>query len=130
MSPAKSNVATATAAWGEDLPTWVLVLARACDADSQNKAAHKVKYSHAVINQVLKNTYNGDLNKVQKAVEGAYLDTTVDCPGFNQDIPTNRCIAEQRKPLRTTSPALIKLWRACNGGCEHFINKKGSGDGK
>lgn len=111
------------ASWPAPIPTWVMLLAEACDSTSQVKAAKELKYSPAVVNQVLANTYKGDLRAVQRAVEGAFANVQVECPVLGT-IKANRCVSEQRKPLQTVSAQRIRLHRACRSGCSFFRGSK------
>jgi hypothetical protein len=118
------NVAKAIARWGDTPPLWVSVLAEMCDRTSQIKAAKAIGYSAPVVNQVIANVYQGDLAAVQKAVEGAFLNATVECPVL-ETIPAQRCLKEQRKPLSGANPWRVRLWRACRGGCTNFRGQRG-----
>ncbi len=109
--------------WSDAAPNWVLVLAQICDRTSQRKAAEAIRYSAGVVNGVLKNSYAGNLNAVQKAVEGAFMKQTVDCPVLQQ-LPAHKCIEIQRRKLVATSTQNVRLWRACRGGCKHFMGAK------
>lgn len=108
----------ARAAWGEALPDWVLVLAERCDASSQAKVAKEIGYSGAVVSHVLKAAYTGDMAKVEKAVRGAFLAATVDCPVLG-DIGGNECLGHQRRKFAMTNHIRVALYRACHGGCRH-----------
>lgn len=111
------NRERAAAAWGEPLPAWVAALARACDAGSQAEAGRRIGYSGPTVNQVLARSYPGNLAAVERAVRGAFLAETVDCPVLGQ-IPTNTCQAQQRRRLSTASPQQARLYRACKA-CPH-----------
>jgi len=95
---------------------WRETLALQCGQRSQARVAATIGYSAAVVNQVLAGTYKGDLAAVQKAVEGAFMGATVDCPVLGV-IPSNRCLEEQRRPFAATSPNRVRLYRACRAGC-------------
>lgn len=79
---------------------------------SQATAATKIGYSATVVNQVLKGTYKGDLQSVQRAVEGAFMGATVECPVIGE-LSRERCIEYQRAAFRTTNPMRVALSRAC-----------------
>ncbi len=112
---ASSNV---LAAWGKKPPEWVVILARECDRSSQKKVAEAIRYSSAVVNQVLKNRYTGDLTAVEKAVSGAYLNATVACPVLGE-LALNLCLQHQRAKFHDTNNKRVRLYRACHGGCPH-----------
>lgn len=107
-----------SAAWGEDAPGWVTILAEACNRSSQKAAAGEIGYSATVVNQVLKGTYTGDLTAVQSAVEGAFMHAVVACPVIGE-LPTHRCLEHQRRKFAATNPQRVKLFRACRSGCPH-----------
>ncbi|SNS38690.1 hypothetical protein SAMN06265365_1602 [Tistlia consotensis] len=108
----------ARSAWGEELPAWLLALARACDATSQARAAEAIGYSPAVVSTVLKGRYAGDLTRVEAAVRGAFMAEVVACPVLGE-IPTQRCLAEQRKPFTPSNHERVRLYRACRSACPH-----------
>lgn len=114
-----SNIERARAAWGEDIPDWVTVLAEDCDRSSQKAAGNRIGYSSSVINQVLKRNYvGGDLAAVELAVRGALLSAVVDCPVLGE-LPTHECLSAQRRPYGNTNPIRVQLYRACRSGCAH-----------
>lgn len=130
MAPA-SALDRARAAWG-DAPDWIVTLAEACDRSSQRQVAEEIGYSAATISNVLKATYKGDLTAVEKAVRGALMRLTVDCPVLGE-IPANQCLIEQRRPFAATNARRVALYRACRGlggqRCPHSrVHKGGNGD--
>lgn len=101
---------------------WIELLHASCRMASQASVARKVGYSGAVISQVLSGTYTGDLARVQAAVEGALMNTTVECPVLGT-ISRAKCIAIQRQPFTPTNPTNVALYRACRSGCPHSFLK-------
>ncbi|MCB1832070.1 MAG: transcriptional regulator [Geminicoccaceae bacterium] len=97
---------------------WMAVLRDVCDRHSQAWAAKRIGYSDAVVSGVLKGKYKGDIGAVQKAVEGAFMASVVECPALGP-IAANRCLREQREELRPSNPQRVKIWRACRSGCVH-----------
>lgn len=118
MSVAAQNV---RASWGDDAPEWVLLLAEQCDRSTQKKVAEQIGYCGAVVNQVLKRRYGGDLAAVEKSVRGAFLNATVSCPVLG-DLPLNRCLQHQRQRFSAVNAMRVRLYRACHGGCPHARN--------
>lgn len=115
-------------AWNGAAPDWVKVLAAECErAASQRRVGELIGYSAAVINQVLRNRYAGDLNKVAEKVRGRFMGKTVDCPVLEQ-IPRDACLAHQAVKLADlgANPARARVWRACRGGCAHSLLPKGA----
>lgn len=97
------------------MSTWIEVLQAACKASSQSAVAKRLGYSTTVVNQVLKGSYTGDLQRVQLAVEGALMGATVDCPILG-DIPRLACVDHQRHAqgaFVATNPTRVQLRRAC-----------------
>jgi hypothetical protein len=92
--------------------TWTDRLRLECARTSQSKVAERIGYSPAVVNQVLGGSYKGDLRAVQKAVEGALMGATVECPVLGT-IGGNRCLEEQRRPFAATNPNRVRLFKTC-----------------
>jgi len=115
-----SAESVARAAWGEALPDWLLVLARACDAGSQAEVARSLGYSPAVVSQTLNNKYRADLGQVEARARQALMSGRIGCPVLGE-IDGRRCLEEQRRPLSTASSLRVRLWRACRA-CEHNLS--------
>ena len=120
MDKRSSALDRALAAWGDDMPDWVHILADACDSSSQKKVAAELDYSPAVVNQVLGNKYKGgDLGAVQQAVEGALMAHSVDCPVLGE-LRANFCLENQKRSFSPTNSTRVRLFKACHGGgCPH-----------
>ncbi len=108
---AGENVA---AAWGKTAPAWVRVMAEQCDRSSQKKVAETIGYSSSVVNQVLKNSYKGDLSAVEQAVRGAYLHATVNCPVLGK-LELHRCLQHQRSKRLSTNHQMVRVYKNCRG---------------
>ncbi len=105
------------------MSNWINVLRAECESTSQSKAAALIGYSTAVVNQVLKGTYNGDLISVEEVVRGALMGATVECPAIGT-IPRNRCIEHQRRSnnFASTNPLRVQLHKTCPT-CENRRNR-------
>jgi hypothetical protein len=119
-SSPRQAMATASAAWGNDLPEWVSVLATACDRSSQNNVAKKMGYSASVISAVLNQCYKGAYNAVEQTIRGKLMSETLECPilgALKQDI----CLAHQKRAMNPNpnSGLRMQVSRACRGGCPH-----------
>ncbi|WP_010142194.1 hypothetical protein [Oceanicola sp. S124] len=117
---------TAQDAWGDDLPDWVMTLARECANTSQNKVARQLGYSATVVSLVLRRKYPGDLKAVETAVRGAYEDLSITCPALGEVSP--QVCQEWRTKARkfsTENSQRVRMFRACNG-CQ--IHKGGKDD--
>jgi len=122
------SVANLTAAWGNDAPDWLRVLAEACDATSQSQVAKRIGYTNSMISSLLKDKYRGDLCAVEKAVRGALMAEKLRCPGLGQEIATNTCLDWQKRArkLSAANPLNVQMFRACRGDCPHSrIGAKG-----
>lgn len=125
MAAKLNNIDKARAAWNGEISDWIVILAEACDRESQSAIARKVGYSPSAISQVLSNTYqNGDIARVEQAVRGALMSETVDCPVMGE-MPHNTCIQWQRKPFATTNSHRIRMHQACRSGCKFSHLKEG-----
>lgn len=106
-------------------PNWIEVLREACRSSSQSAVASRIGYSASALSAVLSGTYAGNLERVQRAVEGALMNHSVDCPVVG-DMPRQRCVEHQRAPKAATNPMRVALYHACRSGCPHsFIQPAG-----
>lgn len=97
---------------------WVDVLRAECEKTSQSAVSKKLDYSPAVINQVLKGTYKGNLSTVELVVKGCFMAEIVDCPVVGE-IATNICLNYQKKPFAAINPLRVQLYKACRNSCPH-----------
>lgn len=118
------STATMRAHWGDEAPDWVVRLAEECDRDSQSAVARRIGYSPAVVSHVLKARYPGDLAAVEKAVRGAFMAGTVDCPVLGP-IAGNDCLQNQRRPFSAANAQRLRLFKACRSDCPHSRLKGG-----
>lgn len=93
-------------------PDWVAALRAEAQRTSQVKAGARLSVSGSTVNQVLKGVYRGDLARIQGLVEGELMHATVDCPVLGE-LPRNRCLENQRRPLAATNPTRVALYHAC-----------------
>jgi len=100
---------------------WIEALRMACRTHSQAVVGSRIGMSPAVVNQVLKGCYNGNLLNVQRRVEGALMGVTVDCPVVG-DLLLNRCMENQNRPFAATNPLRVALHRACKTCPENKSN--------
>ena len=89
------SVANAKAAWGDDLPDWVLCLAKACENSSQRKVSDQLGKSTAMVSQVLNRRYTGDYEAIEQAVRANLMDGQVECPAFGQPLSLTDCMSNQ-----------------------------------
>jgi len=107
-------LAVARAAWGADLPDWVLRLAEECAQTSQSRVAAHLGRSAALVSNVLRRKYPGDMEAVEDLVRGRYMRATVRCPALGE-ISTATCrdwIALSRTYANTNSER-VRMCNAC-----------------
>lgn len=102
-------------------PAWVLKLAVACDEESQKSVADKIGRSGALVNQVLKNTYKGNMQAVAARVKLVFGEE-VDCPVLG-DITGGECLTWQNRPRLAVNHHLVRMYIACRS-CPHNISRK------
>ena len=105
---------TVHAAWGPLCPDWVITLARACGETSQNKVALKIGRSGALVSQVLRAKYPGDLSAVEELVRGHFENAVVDCPALGF-LPTHECRMwrDRAKAFVSSNSLRVQMYRAC-----------------
>lgn len=118
-------IATSTAPWIE-------VLRTACAGGQMTAVAKRIGYSAGVVSAVLNAKYKGNLESVQRAVEGALMQSEVDCPIVGL-IPQQRCVEHQRRSQRDAliNPAFVQLYQHCRSGrCPYSLHAVPEGDPK
>ncbi len=120
-------VETARDSWGEDLPGWVGDLAAECAAASQNQVARQLGVSAAMISQVIRAKYPGDLARVRDLFQGAYRAATIECPALGT-LPVHECRGWQAKARRfeSSNTLRIRMYRACHR-CARFGKEAANG---
>lgn len=105
----------ARAAWGKEMPDWIARLARECGERSQVSVAAAIGRSPALVSQVLRRKYPGDLGAVEEAVRGAFMGAQVTCPALGP-IATHECQDWQRKARRfvNVNAQRVRMYRACH----------------
>lgn len=109
---ATTNEAAVRAAWGKAAPEWIVMLAECCDKSNQSAIARKLGVSGSMINQALKNSYAGRLDRLEQKVRGELMHETVSCPVL-AEITKRRCLDEQNRPHASTNALRVELRRAC-----------------
>lgn len=119
-------VETARQHWGTELPDWVEVLAGACQRTSQTRVAALIDRSPAVVSQVLRRKYPGDMAALEDLVRGALMAGTVACPALG-NLPSNECrgwMAKARS-FGNTNALRVRMYRACRA-CPRFRKEERS----
>lgn len=113
------------AGWGEDMPDWVEALADACAKTSQQEAARRIEYTSSVVNQVLKNTYKGNMRRVEYQVRGLLMKQTVECPLDFEPLPQESCVWMQEISFdKKRAMPNAAAYRAKCPLCPHYLKKK------
>lgn len=116
MNPPVDHVAKARAAWGDDVPSWVLSLAAACMSSSQNRVAQRLGVSASLVSSVIGNKYPGDVARIAELCRGEFERQTIACPVLGYIAPLV-CRQWQAKAvrLRTGNNQNARMFRACRG---------------
>lgn len=122
-------VEAAEAAWGEELPDWVVALARACAETSQAAVARRIGRSGSLVSQVLRKLYPGDLVAVEELVRGALLAETVPCPALGP-LAKDQCAGWRRaaRDFAGHNMLRVQMYRACRR-CPRFTGREEGADG-
>lgn len=105
------------------MKSWIDVLREESQkpGKSQAKVAKELKVSPATISLILKESYTGDVDRIETLVRGKFMKETVMCP-IMAAISKDRCLEEQSKPFSAHNPMRAKLYKACKN-CIHNKNK-------
>lgn len=106
------NTAAARAAWGDDVPDWIVILAEECDRAGQGAAARRLGISKTTVNEVVRRTYKAATDNVEQKVRGAFMGKSVKCPVLDE-ITVDLCLENQRRPFSAANPARVLLHRTC-----------------
>lgn len=102
--------------WGEAAPDWIIALVTACSerGASQNSVAQRLGYTGAVISQVLRNRYPGNLRRLEDRVRSVFLAGEITCPALGV-IGSEDCLSWRDKStdLTSVSPMTVRMFRAC-----------------
>jgi len=84
---------------------------------SQARVAEDLGISPAVVNNLLKNRYPGDVAGMADRIRGQYMAETVQCPVLGT-LGRRHCLDYQARPLVFTNSQRSALYRACKS-CIH-----------
>lgn len=100
------------------VPAWLAALQQAVKSSSLAAVAKRLGVSRTMVSQVCNQKYPGDLERVQKLVEGVYLSCTVQCPILGE-IRQDQCLEHQNRRSVSSNPLYIQVYKACRSGCPH-----------
>ena len=107
-------VTTARTAWGSDLPDWVLRLAEECASGSQARVAEHLGRSAALVSNVLRRKYPGDMEAVEDLVRGKYMRATIICPALGEtSTAVCREWRDKSKSYTNENSERVRMYRAC-----------------
>lgn len=86
-------------------------------AGSQVKVAKDLGVSPAVVNNLLKDRYLGDVAGMASRIRGQYMAETVQCPVMGT-LSRRHCLDNQVRPLVFTNPTRVRLHAECKV-CQH-----------
>ncbi len=121
-------VARAKAGWGHAVPEWVMGLAKACAATSQNKVALRMGISAAVVSNTLACKYTGDMKRVEDLYRGVFESCTAPCPVLGE-VQLDVCRNWRKKAgeLNAANGRNVMMFRACNK-CPVYLAAEGGRD--
>jgi len=112
-----SAIEIARAAWAPDMPDWVGALAAEAERTSGARVAARIGVGASTVSEVLRRKYRGVMSHIEDKVRAALMRDSVPCPEQGT-ISGDRCLSNQKAPFSTSSPAAVRLWRACRT-CPH-----------
>ena len=97
VNPDPTNLDKARRAWGADMPEWIAVLARACDATNQREVGDRLERSSGYVSRVINRLYAGSYEEAEQRVRSRLGAAVVSCPVWNDCIPLTACIRNRRR---------------------------------
>lgn len=79
---------------------------------SQVKVAGELGVSPAVVNNLLRDRYLGNVNTMADRIRGQYMAETVQCPVLGT-LGRRHCLDNQALPLAFTNSNRVRLHKAC-----------------
>ena len=117
----RTAVEKAQAAWGDDLPDWVLCMAEACDGSSQTKVARRLGRTPGLVSQIIHRKYRAGYELIEFSVRGAFMSAVTDCPGMGETITNDVCARWQQKAkiYAGHNAQRVLMFKVCRR-CEHY----------
>ena len=101
---------------------WLEVLKREVDKQGLGPVAEMMETSRAAVSQLVNHKYPGNLERMQRRVEGVFFNRTLQCPVAGE-IPAQQCFSNQRKKPGS-NPMSLRFFKACRSGCPHSQQKQ------
>jgi len=117
-------------AWGETVPDWIEFLIRECDQTSQNRVAKRLELSAAVVSQSIRNSYAGNLSRIESIVRDTYMNAPMECPALGGEVESPTCLKWRRRAdkLESSSPMRVMMFNACRGCPRYRSQTEGDDD--
>lgn len=109
----------AKAAWGNEVPDWVICLADASDKSSMSAISRKIGLSVTVISQGINNKYGadgkGNIQTLISAVETHLMSAEIFCPAIGESILRADCEMWQKSAINAggSNPARHMMAQQC-----------------
>jgi len=97
---------------------WLEVLRQQVAELGQPKVGKMLGVSTTCVSQVVNEKYPGDMQRIEKLVEGVFLQKCVNCPALG-DLPLHECMKHQARKGVSSNPTYIALFKMCRSGCPH-----------
>ena len=102
---------------------WLDILRQQVADHGQPSVAELLGISAATVSLVVNEKYKGDMNRIEKLVEKAFLQKCVNCPVLG-DLPLFECMKHQVRKGISSNPLYMQLYKACRSGCHHSSLKE------
>ena len=112
----------AASAWAGAAPDWVTALAVTCDASGLRATARRLDVSPTLVSLTI-NRRQRATGLLEDRVRSRLMAELRVCPVLGP-ITEDACAREQARPLATTNPHRVRLYRACRDGCPYFTPKQ------
>ena len=114
------------AAWGQDVPLFVRLLAAEVAASNKTKASQRIGMSRTAVSLILANRYSSPSTS---GVERRVMETLgrIECVAVDETVTTDQCQSYREKPAPTHNPQAMQRWRACQH-CPNNPNCAGAGN--
>jgi len=97
---------------------WLDVLRQQVAEHGQPSVAKVIGVSAATVSLVVNEKYTGDMKRIEKLVEGAFLQKCVNCPVLGE-LALHECMKHQARKGISSNPIYMQLYKSCRSGCPH-----------
>ena len=111
------------AALNTNNPDWMELLCDAVSRSSISAVALELGYSRTAISLVLSGKYQGSTARIETAVLDHFVHAR-HCPVLERVISLKSCSDNTSRPMPTSSPQALRLWRKCQACAFHPKNRE------